>query len=107
MWLGVLRILRVMRGQSRDFCFVTGEDAQWVVPEVVAELEVEAGRSAVALVGLQVVVEAVAAADDRHQVLSVAVARIVDEVLAKAATEDALLVVVVAVVVVVVVVVAL
>ena len=103
MWLGVLRILRVMRGQSRDFCFVTGEDAQWVVPEVVAELEVEAGRSAVALVGLQVVVEAVAAADDRHQVLSVAVARIVDEVLAKAATEDALLVVVVAVVVVVVV----
>ena len=107
MWLGVWRILRVMRGQSRDFCFVTGEDAQWVVPEVVAELGVEAGRSAVALVGLQVVVEAVAAADDRHQVLSVAVARIVDEVLAKAATEDALLVVVVAVVVVVVVVVAL
>ena len=74
-----------------------------MVPEVVAELEVEAGRSAVALVGLQVVVEAVAAADDRHQVQSVAVARIVDEVLAKAATEDALLVVVVAVVLVVVV----
>ena len=103
MWLGVLQILRVTRGQSRDFCFVTGEDAQWVVPEVVAELEVEAGRSAVALVGLQVVVEAVAAADDRHQVQSVAVARIVDEVLAMAATEDALLVVVVAVVLVVVV----
>ena len=66
-----------------------------MVPEVAAELEVGAGRSAVALVGLQVVVEAVAAADDRHQVLFVAVARIVDEVLAMAAREDALLVVVV------------
>ena len=74
-----------------------------MVPEVVVELEVEAGRSAVALVGLQVMVEAVAAVDDRHQVLSVAVARIVDEVLVKAAREDAPLVVVVAVVVVVVV----
>ena len=71
-----------------------------MVPEVVVELEVEAGRSAVALVGLQLIVVAVAAVDDHLQVLSVAVARIVDEVLAKAATEDALLVVVVAVVVV-------
>ena len=76
-----------------------------MVPEVVVELEVEAGRSAVALVGLQVIVEVVAAADDLHQVQSVAVARIVDEVLAMAAREDA--VVVVAVVVIVVVVVAL
>ena len=78
---------------------MTGEDAQWVVPEVVVELEVEAGRSAVALVGLQVVVEAVAAADDLPQVQSVDVERIVDEVLAMAAREDALLVVVVDVVV--------
>ena len=74
-----------------------------MVPEVVVELEVEAGRSAVALVGLQVIVEVVAAVDDHLQVQSVAVARIVDEVLAMAAREDALLVVVVAVVVVVVV----
>ena len=74
-----------------------------MVPEVVVELEVAAGRSAVALVGLQVIVEVVAAVDDLPQVLSVAVARIVDEVLVKAAREDALLVVVVAVVVVVVV----
>ena len=74
-----------------------------MVPEVVVELVVEAGRSAVALVGLQVIVEVVAAADDLPQVLFVAVARIVDEVLEKAAREDALLVVVVAVVVVVVV----
>ena len=78
-----------------------------MVPEVVVELEVEAGRSAVALVGLQVVVEVVAAVDDHLQVQSVAVERIVDEVLAMAAREDAPLVVVVAVVVVVVVVVAL
>ena len=74
-----------------------------MVPEVVVELVVEGGRSALSLVGLQVIVEVVAAADDHLKVLSVAVARIVDEVLAKAATEDALLVVVVAVVVVVVV----
>ena len=74
-----------------------------MVPEVVVELEVEAGRSAVALVGLQVVVEAFAAVDDHLQVQSVAVERIVDEVLVMAAREDALLVVVVAVVVVVVV----
>ena len=64
-----------------------------MVPEVVVELEVEAGRSAVALVGLQVVVEAVAAVDDHLQVQSAAVERIVDEVLAMAAREDALLVV--------------
>ena len=70
-----------------------------MVPEVVVELEVEAGRSAVALVGLQVVVEAVAAADDLPQVQSVDVERIVDEVLAMAVREDALLVVVVDVVV--------
>ena len=69
-----------------------------MVPEVVVELVVEAGRSAVALVGLQVIVEAVAAVDDHLQVQFVAVARIVDEVLAMAAREDALLVVVVAVV---------
>ena len=62
------------------------------------ELEVEAERSAVALVGLQVIVEVVAAVDDRPQVLFLAVARIVDEVLAMAAKEDAPLVVVVVVV---------
>ena len=70
------------------------------MPEVVVELEVEAGRSAVALVGLQLIVEVVAAVDDHLQVQSAAVARIVDEVLAMAAREDALLVVVVVVVVV-------
>ena len=59
------------------------------------ELVVEAGRSAVTLVGMQVIFEAVAAVDDHLQVQSAAVARIVDEVLAMAATEDALLVVVV------------
>ena len=68
-----------------------------MVPEVVV------GRFAVVLVGLQVIVEVVAAVDDHLQVQSAAVARIVDEVLAMAATEDALLVVVVAVVVVIVV----
>ena len=57
------------------------------------ELEVEAGRSALALVGLQVIVEVVAAVDDHLQAQSAAVARIVDEVLAMAAREDALLVV--------------
>ena len=74
-----------------------------MVPEVVVELVVEAGRSAVALVGLQLMVQVVAVVDDHLQVQSAAVARIVDEVLAMAAREDAVLVVVVAVVVVIVV----